>query len=533
MPTRREFLIAGGVLGGLAGCGRRLSTADGPQLNDVQSQLNATRVSRVVRADSIDALRAAVRTAKADGRSVSIAGGRHAMGGQQFGTDAIHVDATSLNRVLRFDRDRGLVEVEAGVQWPELIDYLWRVQAGEPRPWAIVQKQTGADRLSIGGALSANVHGRGLTFKPIIQDVETFTLVDADGDVRVCSRRENGELFSLAIGGYGLFGLIASVTLRLTPRRKIERIVEVIDLAAAPAAFDTRIRAGFVYGDFQYATDASSTDFLRKGVFSCYRPIDDGASMPAQQRELSGDDWRRLLYLSHADKKRAFMEYATYYLTTTGQRYWSDTHQLSYYVGDYHRALDRQLGAGAPATEMITEIYVPRGALAGFMEDVDSGLGEHRASVIYGTIRLIGRDDESFLAWARQPWACVIFNLHVVHTPEGIARATDAFRRLIDPALRHGGSYYLTYHRWATRRQVEACYPQFAEFLRLKRRYDPAERFQSDWYRHYRTMFADALQTSPASPSSAPSANSQSGLVRVHSTSAIVPPVSAAAAQPV
>src|SRR6266571_2452740 len=348
MPTRREFLIAGGVLGGLAGCGRRLSTADGPQLNDVQSQLNATRVSRVVRADSIDALRAAVRTAKADGRSVSIAGGRHAMGGQQFGTDAIHVDATSLNRVLRFDRDRGLVEVEAGVQWPELIDYLWRVQAGEPRPWAIVQKQTGADRLSIGGALSANVHGRGLTFKPIIQDVETFTLVDADGDVRVCSRRENGELFSLAIGGYGLFGLIASVTLRLTPRRKIERIVEVIDLAAAPAAFDTRIRAGFVYGDFQYATDASSTDFLRKGVFSCYRPIDDGASMPAQQRELSGDDWRRLLYLSHADKKRAFMEYATYYLTTTGQRYWSDTHQLSYYVGDYHRALDRQLGAGSP-----------------------------------------------------------------------------------------------------------------------------------------------------------------------------------------
>src|SRR3989442_2777883 len=165
MPTRRGFLMAGRVLGGLAGCGRRLSTADGPHLNDVQSQLNATGVS-VVRADSIDALRAAVRTAKADGRSVSIAGGRHAMGGQQFGTDAIHVDATALNRVLRFDRDRGLVEVEAGVQWPELIDYLWRVQTGAARPWAIAQKQTRADRLSIGGPLPANVHGRGLTFKP-------------------------------------------------------------------------------------------------------------------------------------------------------------------------------------------------------------------------------------------------------------------------------------------------------------------------------------------------------------------------------
>ena len=30
-----------------------------------------------------------------------------------------------------------------------------------------------------------------------------------------------------------------------------------------------------------------------------------------------------------------------------------------------------------------------------------------------------------------------------------------------------------------------------AEFLRLKRRHDPGEVFQSDWYRHYKQMFAD------------------------------------------
>jgi hypothetical protein len=53
--------------------------------------------------------------------------------------------------------------------------------------------------------------------------------------------------------------------------------------------------------------------------------------------------------------------------------------------------------------------------------------------------------------------------------------------------------YYLTYHRYATRNQVESCYPQFAEFLRLKKKYDPEERFQSDWYTHYRATFADSL----------------------------------------
>jgi len=91
----------------------------------------------------------------------------------------------------------------------------------------------------------------------------------------------------------------------------------------------------------------------------------------------------------------------------------------------------------------------------------------------------------SFLPWARQPYACTIFNLHTVHSPEGLKRSECAFRRLIDMAARRGGTYYLTYHRYATRNQVESCYLQFAEFLRLKKKYDSEERFQGDWYRHY------------------------------------------------
>ena len=107
---------------------------------------------------------------------------------------------------------------------------------------------------------------------------------------------------------------------------------------------------------------------------------------------------------------------------------------------------------------------------------------------MYGTVRLIERDDESFLAWAREPWACTIFNLHVDHTPEAIARSGEHFRRLIDMAVRRGGSYYLTYHRHATREQVLACHPRLPAMLRAKRAHDPAERIQSDWYRHYRDM---------------------------------------------
>jgi FAD/FMN-containing dehydrogenase len=301
------------------------------------------------------------------------------------------------------------------------------------------------------------------------------------------------ELFSLVVGGYGLFGIVATATLRLAPRRKIERVVEVIDVDGVMPAFERRIADGYLYGDYQYATDADSGGLLRRGVFSCYRPVDDATAVREGQRELGAGDWDRLLYLSHADKRRAFEAYAGYYLTTSGQIYWSDTHQLSLYVDDYHVALDRQLGAAGAATEMITEIYVPRAALGRFLEEVRRDVRAERMELIYGTIRLIERDTESVLAWAREPWACVIFNLHVVHTAEGLARGAAHFRRLIDLAIAHGGSYFLTYHRWATRGQVERCHPRLVEFLRAKRRHDPEERFQSEWYRHYRTMFADVL----------------------------------------
>jgi FAD/FMN-containing dehydrogenase len=68
-------------------------------------------------------------------------------------------------------------------------------------------------------------------------------------------------------------------------------------------------------------------------------------------------------------------------------------------------------------------------------------------------------------------------------------RTGDALRRLIDIGIRHGGSYYPTYHRYALRHQVLACFPQLPAFLKLKRKYDPGELFQSEWYRHYKRMF--------------------------------------------
>jgi FAD/FMN-containing dehydrogenase len=326
----------------------------GNLVNDTHSQLNATRVDRVVPVGSEAALAAEIAAARREGKPVCIAGGRHAMGGQQFATGAVLIDMRPMNRIIALDAERGIVDVEAGIEWPQLVHGLIALQAGQPLAWGIIQKQTGADRLTLGGALAANVHGRGLALRPIIADVEKFTLMDADGRLLACSRTENSELFRLAIGGYGLFGVVTRVRLRLMPRSKLERVVELIDVDELMPALAQRIADGYLYGDCQFSTDTSSDTYLRKGVFACYRPLPPDAPMPAAQKELSEANWRELYHLSHADTRRAYEAYTSYYLSTSGQRYWSDLSQLSLYIDGYHAELDRTLGGAHRGSEMIS-----------------------------------------------------------------------------------------------------------------------------------------------------------------------------------
>lgn len=493
MPTRREVLQASAQLGIAIALPLELRTvrADelgGIEVNDVQSQLNATRVHEIKTPRSIDDLQIALREAQRQGRAISVAGGRHAMGGQQFGSDTMLLDTREFKQVVNFDKVAGRITVEAGIQWPELIEYLEKEQASQPESWAIREKQTGVDRVSLGGSLASNVHGRGLRFPPIVADVESFTLLAADGKLKHCSRSENQELFSLAIGGYGLFGLIAHVTLRLVRRMKVQRIVEVIPIKDLLSWVDKRLTAGFVYGDCQYSTDLDAEAAAHAGVFSCYRPVAVDTPIPKQQKQLGPQEWVEFYTLARTNKKKAFETYSRYYLSTNEQVYWSDTHQLAGSFDAYRTAVDKQRG-----TEMITEAYVTRENFLPFMAKVRQDYIDHQVDMTYGTIRFIEKDNDTFLAWAKEPSVCIVCNLHVVHTDAGKQKAATDFRRIIDRVIEFGGRYYFTYHRWATRKQVETCYPQFVDFLRLKKKYDPQETFQSDWYRHYKTMFADQL----------------------------------------
>ncbi|HKE93688.1 MAG TPA: FAD-binding oxidoreductase, partial [Povalibacter sp.] len=222
--------------------------------NDTHSHLNPTRVRGRLAPRSVEDVAHALRRIAGCGESLSVCGARHAMGGQQFAHDAWLLDMRGMNAVLGLDRARGLMHVQAGITWPELIRHYIVAQQGDADAWGIRQKQTGADRLTIGGAIAANIHGRGLTYAPFVDDIEALEVVLPEGSVVRCDRTTRADLFRLIVGGYGLFGVVTSAWIRLVPRRKVQRVVELRRIEDLPDAFRDRIASGYLYGDFQFST---------------------------------------------------------------------------------------------------------------------------------------------------------------------------------------------------------------------------------------------------------------------------------------
>src|SRR5215468_1010831 len=117
MLTRREFIRTAAffALAPHAFAEREKET----WVNDVHSQLNRTRVRELLTPRNRDELAEIVRSASQKGLPISISGCRHSMGGQQFATGSICIDTRSLDRLISFDQEHGLIEAEGGIQWPK------------------------------------------------------------------------------------------------------------------------------------------------------------------------------------------------------------------------------------------------------------------------------------------------------------------------------------------------------------------------------------------------------------------------------
>jgi hypothetical protein len=141
--------------------------------------------------------------------------------------DALPYDAQRLDRVLRVDERYGLVEVQAATPWKAIAAAL---RPGDARSASVSAQAT---LPTVGASLAHNTPGP--DGRPVVDHVESLTLVTPGGELRRASRTANRELFSLAVGGRDLFGALYSVTLNIGSLVRAVNNAATTKVIAAPA----------------------------------------------------------------------------------------------------------------------------------------------------------------------------------------------------------------------------------------------------------------------------------------------------------
>jgi FAD/FMN-containing dehydrogenase len=445
---------------------------------DDASRMNATRVDEVwlIPADPKAAeqqLAELLKRAAKENKRVSIAGAQHTMGGHTIYPDAIVVNMLPFDG-MSLDDKQNILTVGAGALWSKVIAYL----DARKRSVAVMQSN---NSFSVGGSLGCNCHGWQFGKPPIASTVDSFRLMNADGSIVRCSRDENQELFSLALGGYGLFGIMLEVNLRVVPNERYRLEQFIVPATESLATYDEQIAdrgdVAMAYGRLCI----TPTHFLDEAIINVLYvdPAPDGALPPlraAESVKLRRSMFRGSVGSDYGKELR-----------------WSAEVKLQPQLANTHFSRNQLLNEGvevfqnrsADSTDILHEYFVPRDGLARFIQKLQRIIPEHEADLLNVTVRFVREDRDTFLRYADQDLFALVMLFNQRTSAAGDARMETQTRDLIDAALSVGGRYYLPYRLHATQKQFERAYPRAQEFFQLKRKYDPQELFQNQFYLKY------------------------------------------------
>jgi FAD/FMN-containing dehydrogenase len=441
---------------------------------DDASRLNSTAVREVwpAPADPEQAekqLADLLKRAARDGLRVSIAGARHSMGGHTIYPDGVVIDMTPFRR-LEFDEEREILRAGSGATWSEILPFL----DARRRSVAVMQSN---NSFTVGGSLSVNCHGWQYGQAPIASTVESFRLMKADGSITRCSREQNSELFSLVLGGYGLFGIILDAELRVVPNvaYRLDRYVVPVDQSLATYQEKVLQTPG---GEMVYARLNIVPDhFFEDVILNVFSKDTSGAPIP-KLTEPGLKKIRRAIFRGSAED--AYGKEMRWLAETKLEPYLKDRvfsrNQL------FNEGVEEYQNRSAATTDILHEYFVPPDRVATFLPQMREILLRRNANLLNVTVRHVREDVDSFLRYADQEMFCFVMLFVQERTPEGEAEMEATTRELIDAALAHRGRYYLPYRLHATPEQFQAAYPQADEFFQKKREHDPGELFQNQFY---------------------------------------------------
>jgi decaprenylphospho-beta-D-ribofuranose 2-oxidase len=393
-------------------------------------------------------------------------GGGYSYAPASFGGGSLVVDMKRFDRVLRFEPDQRLIEVEAGARLEQLLALT------APRG-LILPVQPGYPAITVGGCVAANVHGKNPRREGAFRhSVEDLTLAHPRlGRLRV-DRQTEPELFELTCGGYGLTGLVVAATLRLEPLAGWTASVERLPIESLAEGL-LRVRERTDVASFAYTWHGApwGRSFGRGLVFV--------GGVPPGPLPPPGRVVPRYRQITAASRARS------------GVPLWRPA--TSRALGVAFRALETA-GAGTAKVPLFDALFpfarrgsylrlygrrglaeyqalVPHEAADGFLAELEREVVKARAPVVMGSLKLF-RGERRYVRFEGDG-VCVTLDL---------VRTSDALRffdRLDAMTLAAGALPHIVKDSRLSAGFVARAYSGYEEFRARRRAFDPEGRFRS------------------------------------------------------
>ena len=476
--SRRDVMKAGAAVAVSAALPETAAAQQRAIVNDA-SRLSPTPVARHwVTAPNEDAtfierLRAELKDATAAKRPVAAGAARHSMGGQSIPRDGT---AISLN-ITRCDPDTAnkTFRVNAGTRWRDVIAKL------DPIGFSPAVMQSNHD-FGVASTFCVNAHGWPVPYGPFGSTVRSIRLMLADGTIVTCSKTENAELFGLAMGGYGLVGIIVELDCEMAANTMLKPAFELMpgaDFANKfTAAIEGKSGVTMAYGRLNVA----HTSFFDQALMVTARPQPTPATgVPAAGKgsfisAISREVYRAQVGSETAKRTRWFLETAAGPKASSGLV--SRNTLLNEPVANL-ASRDRR------RTDILHEYFVPPERFPEFIAACKDIIPKSKQEFLNVTLRYVAADPTSVLAFAPTRRIAAVMSFSQEITPEAEADMLRMTEALIERIIAIGGSFYLPYRLHARRDQVFAAYANAPRFIERKLNYDPGRLFRNAMWDQY------------------------------------------------
>jgi FAD/FMN-containing dehydrogenase len=445
-------------------------------INDA-SNLNPTPVAihLTVRTDSeaevVVRLRSELKAAAAANRPFAAAVARHSMGGQSIPRDGTAITFT--NGSCEIDSSRMTFRASAGATWRDVITTLDKAGFSP----AVMQSN---NDFGVGSTFCVNAHGWPVPYGPFGTTVQAVRVMMADGSILKCSPKENPDLFGLAMGGYGLFGVVLDVEAAMVPNVLLKPTFEKLpshDFAQRfiSAVDDEHVK--MAYGRLSVA----KRGFFEQALLCSFRQLPTPAEglPPASSKgalnTISRDIYRAQIGSEVAKQARWLVETKVGPAESSPATRNSLMNEPVANLADWNKS----------RTDILHEYFVAPERFPEFVRACQDIIPASGLEFLNVTLRYLKPDLQSVLAYARERRIAAVMSFSQSVSPDGERKMLTMTEALIDRVIGLGGAFYLPYRLHARHDQVRAAYPRFDDFVAQKRHYDPGLLFRNFMWSTY------------------------------------------------